>query len=107
MRKSIGTSIRSAKRDLRRQEYYQQQRTNALHDQENINPDETDEGIENTIDTETTFNRAEDAIDEFEDVMNEDEDNDEDDKSDDGENEDDDEEMDNLMIEEELDEEDE
>jgi hypothetical protein len=109
MRKAIGTSIRCAKRDLQKQEYYQQQRTNARHDQENINPDETDEGIDNTVDTETTFNRAEDVIDEFDDVMNEgeDEDDDEDDSSDDRENEDDDKEMDSLTIEEELYEEDE
>jgi len=58
MRKAIGTSIRSARRDLNRHQDYQQQRADAMHDQED---NETDEGIDDTIDQTDVQNEDEDG----------------------------------------------
>lgn len=117
MRKSLGTSIRCARRDLKKQQDYQKQRANTLYDQQYRHLNDTDEGIDDTINGETTFNRSEDLLDEAEDeVDNEDESDDDiedEDKVIDGvmtdeeldeDSENDDKATDNLMIDEELDE---
>jgi hypothetical protein len=107
MRKAIGTSIRNAKRDLKKQQHYEQRRINAQEQQENGDPDEENEGTDNTIDMETTFNKNGHIADECEDTMehdeDEDDDNNDDDTNDDFEDEDDEKEMNNLMIDEEFD----
>jgi hypothetical protein len=47
MRKAIGTSIRSARRDLHRHQAYQQQHADVMDDEQD---NDTDEGIDDTID---------------------------------------------------------
>ena len=105
MRKAIGTSIRNAKLDLRRQHHYEQ-RTNAIQDQDTVDPDESDEGFDKTIDTDTTHKKTEYIMDECEDIMedeDENEDNGENESNNDLEDEDSNKEMDSLMIDEEFD----
>jgi hypothetical protein len=100
MRKAIGTSIRSASSELRKRERYRQQRLIALQNQENVDPDEKDEGMNDTNDTETMLNGTDDITDDVEDAEEEDDDE----AEDEGENEDDDKEMEKFIIDDELDE---